>query len=403
MPLKDTQIRNAKPREKPYKLSDGAGLYIEVKPTGSKLWRYRYRISGKENMYAIGAYPEVSLDAARTARKGARNLVKDGIHPSHDRKLHKIKKRHENANTFEAIGREWLENNKPNWTFKSYQQRERLLERDVFPQIGSLPIRQVVPAHLLDIVQRVEKRAPTMAIIVNQALGAICRLAIVTLRAETDPSHAIRGSLKTWKVQHRKPLSVKELPEFMKAMNVYTGYFTTRVALKLMLLTLVRTSEALGARWEEFDIENAIWSIPAERMKMGEILRVPLQTQAIKLLEGLHAVTGSSMFLFPNRSNYHKSVSKGVLWKAVSSMGYTGKFSPHGIRATGSTTLNEMGYRPDIIEHQLAHREKNKTRASYNRADYLEERREMMQWWANYLDELKNGTNVIAGKFKKQR
>ena len=330
----------------------------------------------------------MNIKVAREDRTKARELVKEGIHPSHHRKLDRIRQTHEHANTFEAVAREWLENNKEHWTFKTYQQRERALERDVFPQIGNLPIRQVTAAHLLDIVQRVEKRAPTMAVIVNQTLGAVCRLAVVTLRAESDPSQPIRGSLKPRRGQHYKSLAMTELPAFMDALETYPGYFSNKAALQLMLLTLARTSEVLGATWEEFNLENKDWSIPAERMKMREIHRVPLPTQAIELLGRLHAVTGNCKHLFPNRSNYHKPVSKGVLWKAINSMGYGGKFSPHGIRATGSTMLNELGYRPDIIEHQLAHAERNKTRASYNRADYLEERREMMQAWANMIDEM---------------
>ena len=388
MPLKDTQIRNAKPRERPYKLTDGAGLYIEIKPTGSKLWRFRYRILGKENVFAIGAYPEVTIKAARVERDMARKLVRESVHPSHQRKLDKIRKDHEHANTFEAVAREWLENHKEHWTFKTYQQRERVLESDVFPQIGNLPIRQVTAAHLLDIVQRVEKRAPTMAVIVNQALGAVCRLAVVTLRAESDPSQPIRGSLKPHKVQHYNPLDVTELSAFMDALKAYPGYFSNKAALQLMLLTMARTSEIIGATWEEFDLENEVWVIPAERMKMRELHRVPLPIQAIELLGRLHAITGNSKFLFPSRSNFHKSASKGVLWKSIRSIGYKDKFSPHGIRATGSTILNEFGYRPDIIERQLAHSEQNKTRASYNRADYLEERRAMMQAWANLIDEM---------------
>ena len=270
MPLTDTQIRAAKPRQRPYKLTDGAGLYIEVRPTGSKLWRYRYRILGKENVFAIGAYSGVTIKAARDERDKARKLVREGIHPSHHRKLDKIRKAHEHVNTFEAVAREWLENHKEHWTFKTYQQRERAFERDVFPQIGNLPIRQVTAAHLLDIVQRVEKRAPTMAVIVNQTLGAVCRLAVVTLRAESDPSQPIRGSLKPHKTQHYNPLAVTELPAFMGALKAYPGYFSNKVALQLMLLTMTRTSEIIGATWEEFDLENEVWVIPAERMKMRD-------------------------------------------------------------------------------------------------------------------------------------
>jgi len=395
MPLTDTRVRNSGPKEKPYKLTDGGGLYLEVKPTGSKLWRLRYRLVGKENLFAIGPYPEVGLAEARAERDRAKKLIKDGVHPSHQRKLDNVRKRHAHANTFEAVAQEWLERNKDKWTHKTYQQRERALSDDVYPHIGALPIRQVTPAVVLDIIQRVEKRAPTMAVIVNQAIGAISRYAVATLRADSDPTQPLRGALKPYQTEHHKPLARAEIPAFLEALERYPGYYSNKSALRLMFLTLLRSTEILGSKWSEIDLEAAKWVIPAERMKMRTAHTVPLSRQAVDEIRRLHVVTGHGEYLFPNRSNFKRPVSKGVLWKMVASMGYEGKFSPHGIRATGSTILNEMGYRPDVIEHQLAHKERNKVRASYNRAEYLDERRIMMQAWADYLDSLAEGANVV--------
>ena len=402
MPLTDTRIKQAKPKSKPYKLTDGGGLHLEVRPTGAKLWRLRYRLAGKENLYAIGRYPDVDLKAARAERDTAKGVIKSGIHPSHKRKLERISQSSDHANTFRAVADEWLERNEDSWTARTYIQRQRALENDVFPFIGSLPVRQVTPAHVLDILKRVEKRAPTMAVIVNQSIGAICRLAVVTLRSDLDPTAPLRGSLKPLQTEHSRPLSASELPAFVKAVEDYPGQFGNKTALQLMLLTLVRSIELIGARWKEFDLAQGLWTIPAERMKNREEHRVPLSHQAVNLLDKLHVVSGHREFLFPNRSDPRRPASRGVLWKAVVSLGYEGKFSPHGIRATGSTMLNEMGFRADVIERQLAHVERNKVRASYNQADYLDERKLMMQTWADFIDAQDESSNVTIGKFGKR-
>ena len=399
MPLTDTRIKQAKPQEKPYRLTDGGGLHLEVRPTGAKLWRLRYRLAGKENVFAIGRYPEVELKEARTERDAAKKIIKEGVHPSHKRKLDRIRQTSEHSNTFCSVAEEWLERNADHWTERTYRQRKSALQSDVFPFIGSLPVRQVTPAHVLDIVRRVEKRAPAMAVIVNQAIGAICRYAVVTLRADTDPTGPLRGSLKPRQVRHHAPLCASQLPAFLKAVDEYSGQFGNKTAIKLMLLTLVRTTELIEASWDEFDLEQGLWTIPAKRMKGREPHRVPLSPQAIDLLNKLHGVTGHREFLFPNRSDPKRPASRGVLWKAIASLGYQGKFSPHGIRATGSTLLNEMGFRADVIERQLAHAERNKVRASYNQADYLDERRQMMQAWADFIDDQAMGGNVTLGKF----
>jgi len=395
MPLKDTRIKNAKPKDKPYKLTDGDGMYIEIRPNGSKLWRLRYRLHGKESVFSIGKYPDVGLLKARSRREKARKLIKKGINPSIHKKQEKIKKTHESKNTFKAVAKEWLERNKESWTEKTYLQRERLLKNDVYPIIGNQPIRDIAPAQILEIIQRVERRAPSMATILFQAIGSVYRLAIMTLRVEHDPTHVMRGVIKPRKTEHSQTLEVSELPNFLKAVDEYQGYFANQIALQLTLYTLARSNEVLQSEWKEFDLDNAIWKKPADKVKKREEHTSPLPRQAIEVLERLKALTGNREYLFPNRNDPRRPASKGVLWKAFISMGYKDKFTPHGLRGTGSTILNEMGFRPDVIEKQLDHQERNKTRASYNRADYLEERRLMMQAWADYLDGLRTGAEVI--------
>ncbi len=398
MPLKDTQIKNAKPKGKTYKLTDGHGLHMEIKPSGSKLWRLRYRLHGKENIYAIGKYPAISLAKAREMREDAKDLIRQGINPSQHRKQEKTKRVHQSKNTFKAVANEWLERNVEKWSEKTYLQRSRILANDVFPQIGGLPIRNIDASQVLEIIQTIEHRAPAMAVIAQQAISAIFRLAIVTLRAEIDPVFLIRGVLKPRKTTHYKILSKDELPGFLKALDNYSGSFANQIALKLAILTLARTNEVLKSKWVEFDLDEATWTKNAENVKQREEHHVPLPSQAVDLLRGLHFITGNREHLFPNKADPRRPVSKGVLWKAIVSMGYQNRFSPHGLRGTGSTILNSMGFRPDIIERQLDHQERDRVRAAYNHADYLDERREMMQIWADYLDNLVNSDNVVPLK-----
>lgn len=406
MPLTDTKIRNTKPGAKPIKLTDGGGLYLEIRPTGSKLWRYRYRIAGKENLFAIGEYcadkriGHVSLDDARGERDKARALVKRGIHPSHDRQTARLVNHAENANTFEAVARDWVEQKRTRWTPRYLRQVEKVLAADVFPNIGGLPIRSVTAAHLLEILRRIEARdARTVAVLVRQWVSEIFRFGVATLRADTDPAAALKGAIDRPKRQHHKPLSRGQIAEFAKALELYGGYRTTKIALRLMLLTFVRTVELRCARWEEFDLERAEWRIPPERMKMREGHIVPLSRQAVELLRELHTFTGGREVLFPNYRTPNTCMTATTLNRALENMGFAGRdsigFSAHGFRATASTILNEAGYRPDVVERQLAHAERNKVRASYNQAEYLQERRAMMQQWADLTDEMANGESKV--------
>ena len=411
MSLTDGQIRNAKPGDKPIKLTDGGGLYLEVRPTGAKLWRYRYRIAGKENVFAVGKYVQapsgetkeqnqsrcnagmLTLAEARARREECRALVKQGMHPAHYRQVARMEQSVRNANTFEAVAMEWIVKKKPGWTPYYLRQVERFLEADVFPYVGNLPIRNVTAAHLLEIVRRVEGRgAETVALQVRQWASAIFRYAVATLRADVDPAAALRGAIHRPKVVHSKPMTRDQVADFVNALEGYAGYRTTVIALHLMLLTFVRTVELRGALWAEIDLDRAEWRIPAERMKMREPHIVPLSRQGVELLRELHTHTGGRGMLFPNYRNPKTCMTATTLNRALERMGFNGKgsigFSAHGFRATASTILNEIGFRPDVIERQLAHAERNKVRASYNQAQYLEERRAMMQQWADLIDEM---------------
>lgn len=402
MPLSETQIRNKKASQKSIKLNDGQGLYIEIKPTGSKLWRYRYRIDGKENLFAIGSYPDISLADARVERTSARKLVKAGIHPAHNRKQEKRRQAAEDKNTFEAVAREWVDQNKSNWSGSYHRQVTRAMESYVYPKIGISPVKKVLPADLLDILKAVEKRAPTVAILLRQWFSGVFRYAVSTLRADYDAAASLKGAITRPKVQHHKPLSPDDIPKFIKALDEYGGYRPTVIALKLLLYLFTRPGELRPAEWTEFNLNKAEWRVPAERMKMGDLHIVPLPVQAVELLEELKTITGGRTYLFPNYRRPVTYMTATTLNRALERMGYAGRFSSHGFRATASTILNEMGYRPDIIERQLAHAERNKTRASYNQAQYMPERRQMMQDWANHIDSLGKETNVIKGKFKKK-
>lgn len=398
--LTDAKCRNAKPTDKPQRLGDGGGLFLEVRPNGSKLWRYRYEIAGRENMLALGDYPTVSLADARKGRDTARELAKQGIHPAHARQADKARQIAANGDTFKAVALEWVDQIQARGrTAKYIAQIKRDLEVDVFPTIGALPCRSVTPAHLLAIIKRVEKRAPVTAGNLRQWCGAIFRFAIATLRADTDPASALKGAIHRPKVEHHKPLSRNEIPKFLKALAAYQGNRATVIALRLLLLLWVRPSELRLARWDEFDLDGALWRIPAERMKMRELHVVPLPSQAVALLRELATITGGRDWLFPNTRNPQTYMTGTTTNRALEYLGYGGRFSSHGFRSTASTILNEMGYRPDVIERQLAHKERNQVRASYNRAQYLPERRQMLMDWADMVDAWETGSNVIPGKF----
>jgi integrase len=343
-------------------------------------------------VFAIGAYPEVSLADAREARDDARRLVRKGIHPAQERRRLRLHQVHEGASTFKAVAIEWIESNRKHWTPRTFRQRERLLERDMFPGIGALPMRDVTRAMGLSVIRQIEKRAPQMALIAKQILSSVSRLAVDTGRANMDLVY--RHSIRTQPTRHKRPLASKEIPAFFEALHNYSGYFPTKIALRLLWLTLARPKEVLEAKWEEFDLEAAVWKIPSERMKMRQSHRVPLPQQAIEILNTLRPVTGHFDHLVPNRTNPKRHASHTILVKALHSMGYGGKLSPHGIRVTGRTLLGEQGYPREVLERQLAHRDSKHVRA-YDQGDRLDARRIVMQQWADYIDGICFGGGVV--------
>lgn len=392
--VSDAALRAAKPAAKPYKIAAGGGLYLEVMSSGSKLWRWKYRIEGKENRYAVGAYPDLLLTEARDKADAARKLVKAGIHPSHQKQLDRIKVGQEHANTFEAIAKEWVA--LKDWEQITKDRRLKMLERTVFPSIGKLPVRQITPAHILDILKKTAKNAPTVAAEAQRTMSGIFDLAVSTLRADSDPVYPVRKALPANKTQHKRPLSSDEIGQLLRDLDSHGGNYQTGCAFRLMWLTLARPSEVIEAQWSEFDLDAAIWRIPAERMKKRKEHVIPLPHQAVELLRGMHTITGHKTHLFPHRDDKTKPMVTGSFRQMLHVLGWAGKFSPHATRTTGSTRLNEMGYSADWIERQLAHEEPNAVRRTYNHADYLTDRARMMQQWADLLDEWKNGENKVT-------
>jgi len=391
MPLTDVKIRQAKPAGRPVKLTDSNGLYIEVKPNGSKLWRYRYRIDGKENVFAIGEYPQVSLLDARKARDDARDLVKQGTHPAHARQAEKLGNIVENANTFEAVTREYIEQKRRTWTQLYGDRFERFFEVNVFPQIGKQPVRKVTAAMILAMLRKVEKRgAVTLAIQIRQWCSAVFRYAVATGRADSDPAAALKGAIHRPTVENSRPMSEEEIRDYLVRLDGFSGYRTTAIALRLILLTFTRTVELRTAEWSEINLDAAEWAIPAPKMKMRRKHVVPLSRQSIELLTELHRITGNGRYLFPNTRRPDDVMSATTLNRALEYLGYdSGTVTAHDFRATASTHLHEQGYNSDHIELQLAHAENDRTRAAYNHAKHLPERRVMMQEWADWIDALK--------------
>jgi len=385
MKLTDAKIRNAKPSERPLKLTDGHGLYVLVSLIGSKLWRYRFRVAGKETTAALGDYPAVGLQEARERHHEMRKLVQQGINPAQQRRALKLRRAAEQGSTFEGAALEWLSKKRGKWSLSYAAQIERHLRRDVFPKIGGLPIRDVTPAHMLAILRHVEAHAPVNAKMIRQWCSAIFRYAIASMRATSDPAASLKGALIVAKPVHYRALSRADLPAFIKAVDSYQADRVSAIHLKLLLLCFPRPTELRAATWSEFDLAAAEWRIPAERMKGKEIHLVPLSRQVVALLKELHALTGDRDHLFPNPREPRTHMGDGIPRKVLRRMGYLQACTLHGFRSTASTILNETGFRADVIEAQLAHRERNKSRASYNHAEYLAERRTMMQAWADFV------------------
>lgn len=403
MTLTDTRIRNARPTAKSYKLSDGGGMYLLVTSDSARYWRLDYRFAGKRRTLALGVYPTVTLSDARRRREDARRLLDQNLDPGAAKKANRRKVRLASANTFEAVAREWLAKQRKRLAPRYCALLIARLEADIFPQIGSLPVADIEALELLDVLRKVEKRGVIeTALRLRQTCGQVFRYAIATGRAKYDPSSALRGALGSpGRSRGHKAMALNEVPNFLGALKGYDGDPRTRIALRLMVLTFARTTELRAARWSEFeklDGTEPIWRIPAERTKMKREHIVPLVPQAVTLLRELEALPSSqaSAFVFPSpaREGY---MSNNTMLYALYRMGYHGRATVHGFRTMASTALNEMGFRSDVIERQLAHQERNAVRAAYNRAEYLTERRAMMLRWADHLDAMA-GENIIAFK-----
>ncbi|MFO3763164.1 integrase arm-type DNA-binding domain-containing protein [Providencia rettgeri] len=402
MKLTVKQIDSSKPKEKDYKLSDGGGLYLLVKTNGGRYWRLKYRIDGKEKLLAIGIYPTVTLADARRKRDDAKRLLADGIDPNQQRKEQKQASKIDSVNTFKNIALEWYEGRKDRWSVGYRDDMMDAFEKDVFPYIGNRPIAEIKPMELLEVLSIMEKRGATEKLKkVRQRCGEVWKYAIITGRAEYNPAPDLASAFVPHKREHYAHLSVSELPEFLSSIDKHMGSQIVRVALRVLILTGVRPGELRKAEWSEINFDTGVWEIPAEKMKMRRPHIVPLSEQVIDLLKQIHPISGSYQYIFPSRTDYRKHISDMALNTMIRRMGYSGRATGHGFRHTMSTILHEQGYNTAWIETQLAHVDKNSIRGTYNHAQYIDGRREMLQWYADYMGALENGDNVVHGNFKR--
>ena len=412
-PLADITIKNAKSKDKAYKLADGGGLYLEVMPTGSKLWRMKFKqADGRESRLAFGSYPETTLVEARAKRAEARTQLAGGIDPAQAKRIHKVNKATANANTFEAVAREWHANKLDTWQPGTARNILLRLEKDVFPLIGRHPIVDIKAPVMLDVLRQIEKRgALEMAKRQGQVCGQIFRYAIASGKAEIDPVPSLRGALKQTSKGHHAAITPDELPDFLRAFEKIEGrmYAPTRIMFRLMMLTFVRTSELTTTEWSEIDVENEDWVIPWQRMKMGKKKLNPrkvdhhvfLPSQGWELLRELKEYTGNSKHLFPNLRNPSQPATNYGILAAVKRMGYSGKMTGHGFRSLAMGVIKErLGYRHEVVDRQLSHASGDTYGEAYDRALFLDERKVMMQQYADYLYSAASG-KVITGKFGK--
>jgi len=398
MKLTEMVCKNAKhtnPNSKaPLKLSDGYGLSLWVYSNGAKYWRLAYRFNNKQKTLALGVYPDVSLKEARQKRVDAKQLIADGKDPSLERKKQKVLAAQSNANTFEVVAREWYENRKGIWRQRYADEVIKRLEDDILPEIGDYPINDIEPPLLLQIIRKIENRgAYELAKRQLQKCGEIFRYAIASGKATRDPSQDIKEALKPVKKTHFAALDVSELPDFLKALDKNDArlYRSTRNALNLIMLTFVRTSELIEARWEEIDLDKKQWVIPAERMKMGKDHIVPLSEQSTEILKDQKELSSGNQLVFPSNVKPQKSISNNTILGAIKRLGYQGRMTGHGFRALAMSAIKqELGYRHEVVDRQLAHTPKNKIDKAYDRALFLDERKKMMQQWANYIDNIRN-------------
>jgi integrase len=393
------QVKNAKPREKPYKLFDGGGLYLEVAPTGSRIWRLKYRqLNGKENRLSFGPYPEITLQEARERRLEARKLLFNGVDPAKYRDDVKRRATEQAANTFEKIAREWYATKVPTWSARTAKNMIQRLEADIFPEIGSRPIDELKHRDIITTLRKIEERG---AAEIAHRLKAVCKrifsYAIQCGLTDRNLVVDMTDVLKTRRASHFAAIDADELPAFLGSLerNEARMFQPTRIALRLMLLVFVRTSELIETPWSEINLEKCEWIIPWKRMKRGKLTVNPdmtnhhicLSRQACELLRELHAITGKGKYLFPNQRDHQRPISNNTILVALERMGYKGRMTGHGFRALAMSTIKErLGYRHEVVDRQLAHAPKDKVASAYDRAQFLAERGRMMQDWADYID-----------------
>ena len=392
MKLTDTKIRGLKPREKKYKVSDGKNLFLVINTNGSKYWRYKYIFHGKEKLLAIGVYPNVTLSQARELRNEAKQQLSKGNDPSFIKQTNKINIKLAIQNSFEIIAREWHAKFLSKWKIEHAKTIISRLEKNIFPWIGNKPISEVKPMELLNLIRRIESRgARELSHRVLQICGKVFKYAIVTDRSEVDPSATLKGALEPVQRKHHASITnPEEIGKLLIAIDSYKGYFITKCALKLAPMLFVRPGELRKAEWSELNFDKAEWRLPPEKMKMKSLHIVPLATQVISILRELHNFTGKGRYVFPGLNNLNRPMSENTINAALRRLGYlSNEMTGHGFRSMACTILNEQGWNKDAIERQLAHIERNNIRAAYNYAEYLPERKKMMQEWADYLESLK--------------
>lgn len=405
-PLTDTQARTAKPKEKAYTLADGGGMYLEIMPSGSKVWRMAYRQpSGKNNRLTFGPYPEISLLDARTKRAAARKLLAEGIDPGQAKREDKHAKSVAAIHTFEAVARAWLAKTAADRAISTQEKNTAWLERNIFPVIGAMPVSTIKPRDVLDALHIIEARgAIESAHKIKQLCGQVFRFAVAGGLAERDVTADLRDALATAPEAHYAAITEpKQAGELLRSIHAYTGHPYAVAALKLSPLVFVRPGELRAAEWIEIDLEAAEWRIPGSKMKMKTDHLVPLSTQAVKLLRALHSMTGHGKYVFPSVRTGERCMSENTINAALRAMGYSKEvMTGHGFRAMARTIMDEvLGERVDLIEHQLAHAVKDPNGRAYNRTAHLPARRIMMQRWADYLDTIRQGGNVVVANFGK--
>lgn len=396
MKLNDRQIKNAKPAEKPFKLNDGKGLYLYINTSGGKLWRFDFSHNGKRKTLSIGKYPTISLVEARQAAENARRLLASGQDPSEAKQQGKRERQAAALNTFESIARRWHTDNLHRWKENHAARVLRYFETDVFPGIGAMPIQEIRVSDIKAVIDGVMARGVNnTAEKIREWTGAIFDYAVMLEIVETNPAYSLRKYIPSKQTDHRPALPREELTEFFRRLILAEIEPQNRIALILNMLTFLRSTELRGGQWNEIDFDAAMWTVPAQRMKHEKTApkpphAVPLADWTLELLAELKELTSNTPFLFPSRTKTDGFISDATISRIIERMGYKGRVTPHGFRSLASSVLNEQGFNPDAIERQLAHIENNKIRAAYNRADYLNERKEFMQWYSDFLRERYN-------------